>query len=177
MIAKTTTAETAHLLGISRRTLDDLGAAGIIPKESRNCYDLAASIRAYIRHREEAASVTSDGGDDDRFLAARAVLYEQRARAAKVDGDLRSGQSHDAEAISFFMGQAVASSRAKLLSIPNACAAAVADISDPEACRAILDEACREAAIALSEYDPAAVVRRYRSTSGQPVAIHPAEDL
>ena len=75
------------------------------------------------------------------------------------------------------MGQAVASSRAKLLSIPNACAAAVADISDPEACRAILDEACREAAIALSEYDPAAVVRRYRSTSGQPVAIHPAEDL
>ena len=166
MIAKTTTAETAHLLGISRRTLDDLGAAGIIPKESRNCYD-----------REEAASVTSDGGDDDRFLAARADLYEQRARAAKVDGDLRSGQSHDAEAISFFMGQAVASSRAKLLSIPNACAAAVADISDPEACRAILDEACREAAIALSEYDPAAVVRRYRSTSGQPVAIHPAEDL
>ena len=167
------TTELADILTISRRRLDELSAAGIIPKESRNSYDLKNSIQAFIRHREEEirAELPSGVGDsDERFRAARADLYEQRSREARRRAGLIEGSSFDGAAIVHVVGAMLAASRARLLSIPNSTAASVAEISDPESCRRILSEAVREALSDLAEAVPsAAIVARYRDTSGHQV--------
>jgi len=56
----------------------------------------------------------------------------------------------------------IANFRAKVLSIPNGCAGIVAQLADSEACREVLEDACRDACAELSEYDPAPVVGHAR---------------
>lgn len=156
-----TAVQFAAIVGFGNtRRVRELVAEGIIERSGKNSYPIEG-VAAYCDHLR-----TSDSSPDDvRFKKARASLYEEKARTQKRLSDLISGQCHDAESVVFFMGQAVAASRAKLLSIPNSCAAVVADISDPDACRRVLDDACREAAEALSNYDPGKVVENFRKSS------------
>lgn len=167
------TTELADILTISRRRLDELSAAGIIPKESRNSYDLKNSIQAFIRHREEEirAELPAGAGDaDERYKVARADLYEQRSREARRRADLIEGTSFDGAAIVHVLGAMLAASRARILSIPNSNAAALAETSDAETCRRILSDACLAALTDLAEAVPSAeIVARYRDTSGHQV--------
>lgn len=170
---KATTSQLAEMLGISRRRLDELSAAGIIPKESRNSYSINESVKAFISYREEEirAELPSETGDaDERFRGARADLYEQRAREQKRRADLIEGSSFDGAAIVHVIGAMLAASRARILSLPTTTAAAVAEVSDPESCRQILSDACRDALAEIASFDPAAIVTRYRETSGQQAA-------
>lgn len=173
MNATATTSELAEILTISRRRLDELSAAGIIPKESRNSYNIKESVGAFIRFREEEirAELPSGVGDsDERFRAARADLYEQRAREQKRRADLIEGTSFDGAAVVHVIGAMLAASRARILSIPNSNAAALAESSDPETCRRILSDACRDALAEIASFDPDAIVKRFRDQSGQHAA-------
>ena len=163
---KATTIQLAELLGISRRTLDELSWAGVIPKEARNCYDVKTAFGAFLKHREDSLASTDDNPVDDRYKEARADLYQQRARSAKIEGDLRAGTAHDAEAVTFVVGAMLHTARARLLSIPSKTAPALADLTTPEACRKVLDEAVRDAANEISKFNPADVVKRFRQNSG-----------
>ena len=176
----TTTSELAEILTISRRRLDELSAAGIIPKESRNSYNIKESVKAFISYREEeirAELPTSNGDADERFREARASLYQERCREQKRRSDLIEGSSHAAASIVAVMGGALSATRARILSLPNANAAALAETSDPEACRKLLHDACKEALTDLSEYDSAAVVQHYRQEAGTPMPTDHSEKL
>lgn len=165
-----TTSELADILSISRRRLDELSADGIIPKKERNTYILKESIHAFIRFREEeirSELPTGSGDADERFREARADLYEQRAREQKRRADLIEGTSFDGAAVVHVIGAMLAASRARILSLPNASAASVAEVSDPESCRQILSDACRDALAEIASFDPAAIVKRFRDQSGQ----------
>lgn len=172
------TLELSLLLGISVQHINRLSDAGKIPKKARNCFDLAESIKAFVSYREEEIRreyelkpKTSYDAEEEK---ARKLHFD--ADASQVKAELLMGQSHDAEAITYFMGRAIASTRARILSIPNATAAAVAETSDAEACRNILDAACREAAQELSDYDPVAVAGKTRRNLTQEEQETPADE-
>ena len=174
-----TTPQLADILAISRRRLDELSASGIIPKESRNSYNIKESVKAFIRFREEeirAELPTSSGDADERFREARADLYEQRAREQTRRSDLIVGLSHHADSISYVIGRALEATRARILAIPTTNAAAVAESSNPEECRKILHDACKEALSDLSNYNAAAVVQHYRDASGNQVTSENTEN-
>ena len=152
------------MLGITPRWVNELCEVGIIPKKSRNCFDCSESVKAFISYRETEIRKEYEGKHKTSYDAeeekARKLHFD--ADASQVKAELLMGQSHDAEAITYFMGRSIASTRARILSIPNATAAAVAEVSDAESCRNILDAACREAAQELAEYDPVMVAGKTR---------------
>lgn len=172
------TKELSEHLGITARWVNELSDAGIIPKKSRNCFESTEAIPAFISYRETEIRKEYDSRPKTTFDAeeekARKLHFD--ADASQVKAELLTGQSHDAEAITYFMGRAIASTRARILSIPNATAAAVAETSDAETCRNILDAACREAAQELSDYDPIAVEGKTRRNLTQEEPETPADD-
>ena len=158
-IVQISTVDLGRLIGITGRRVNQLVDEGVIPKIGKNQFDDAKAIQAYIAHREaeiraeyEKKSETRYNPDEEK---SRKLHFE--ANSAQIKYELLSGESHNAEAVAFYMGKAVAACRAKILSIPSAIAATLADLSTPEECRKVLDGVCRETAQALSDYDPAAV--------------------
>jgi phage terminase Nu1 subunit (DNA packaging protein) len=155
----------AKLLLLTERRVQQLTKEGVIPKAYRGRYELAPAVQGYIKYLNDR----SRGSEEDVANYERERARKTRAQADEAEERVRlmRGQSHNAEAVAFFMGKAIAGSRARILSIPNATAAAVAEVSDPESCRKILDAACREAAMELSDYDPASVVGKTRHDLSQ----------
>ena len=164
MSKQKSTGELAGNFGITVQHLNRLVDAGIIPKKGRNLFDADESIQAYIKHREEEVRKEYDNGARTLFdfEEEKATKMHYDAIRSKVKADIESGQSHEATAITELMGQSIAATRARILSIPNSTAATVADLSDAEACRKVLSEACREAAEQLADYDPSAIVGKAR---------------
>lgn len=160
----------ANTLGLSGEWVRQLAASGVLVKHARGKFDLLASIKGYLAYRDEK-DITDES--DTRWRKFRADLYEQRVRAVRVESDLRVGKAFDADAITYVMGAMLHASRARLLAIPSATAATVADLGTAEECRQVLDEACRGAAEEISSFNPESVISRYRETSKQeaPVTI------
>jgi hypothetical protein len=164
----------AKLLLLTERRVQQLTKEGVIPKAERGRYELAPAVQGYIRYLNER----SRGSDEDVANYERERARKTRAQADEAEERVRlmRGQSHDAEAVAFYMGKSIAATRARLLSIPNATAAAVSESSDPEECRRILSNACREAAQELSEYDPVAVVGKTRHDLSQQIKTEKEPD-
>lgn len=151
----------ARLLKLSPRRVQQLTKESVIPKASRGAYELAPAVHGYIGFLQELRPPETQDGEDN-YESQRTRLYRARADEAEERVRLMKGQSHDAEAAAFFMGKAVAATRARILALPNALASTLSDLSDPEKCREILDAACRECAEELSDYDPKEVSGKTR---------------
>ena len=77
-----------RLLGLSRQTLSELVALGVLRRAARGKYELEASIAAYCAHLRDAAA--GRGGDEAavaraRLGSAQADLTE--AKAARMRGE------------------------------------------------------------------------------------------
>jgi len=154
----------ARLVGLpDSRRVRELVEAGIITRRGKDTYPVAG-IAAYCEHLR-----TSEKSEDQRrYEKSRADLYSERAAKARTERLLLEGSSFDSQAILHCVGGMIAATRAKLLSIPNATAAAVAESSDPSACQRILADAIREVLTELSETVPTdAIINRFRDQSGQ----------
>jgi len=151
------------LLNLTARSIQLHAKTGVIVKGGRGRYLLWDSVRGYVRYLQERSKLSSGSEEgEDSYEGQRKRLTRLRADEVQMRVNLRGGQLHDGEDVVYVMGAFVESSRAKLLSVPNACAATLADISDPEECRKILDETCRAAATALADYDPVMVIGKTR---------------
>ncbi len=156
----------ARLVGFhDTRRVRELHEAGIIQRIGKDRYPVegVALYCENLRTNEKSEDVR-------RWEKSRADLTSEKAALARTERLLLEGVSFDAKAITSVIGSMLASTRARLLSIPNSTASSVAEISDPESCRRILSEAVREALSDLAEAVPsAAIVARYRDTSGHQV--------
>lgn len=73
------TAKLASILGISDRRVQHLVSEGILRKEKRGTYQLAASVQAYIAYKVESSRSGSSGTkveEETRLLKARADREE-----------------------------------------------------------------------------------------------------
>ena len=157
----------ARLVGLNdTRRVRELHEAGIIQRSGKDRYPLegVALYCENLRTNEKSEDVR-------RWEKSRADLTSEKAALARTERLLLEGTSFDAKTITHVLGSQLASTRARLLSIPNSTAASVAEISDPESCRKILSDAIREALSDLAEAFPsAAIVARYRQDHDQHVA-------
>jgi len=157
----------AGIVGLSEaRRVRELHEAGVIPRTGKDTYPVSG-IALYC----ENLRTNEKSEDVRRWEKSRADLTSEKAALARTDRLLLEGTSFDARARTHVLGSQLASTRARLLSIPNSCAASVAEISDPESCRRILSEAVREALSDLAEAVPsAAIVAKYRQDHDRHVA-------
>ena len=157
----------ARLVGLhDTRRVRELHEAGIIQRSGKDRYPLegVALYCENLRTNEKSEDVR-------RWEKSRADLTSEKAALARTERLLLEGTSFDAKTITHVLGSQLASTRARLLSIPNSTAASVAEVADPESCRRILSEAVREALSDLAEAAPAdAIVARYRQDHDRHVA-------
>ena len=157
----------AALVGLhDTRRVRELVEAGIIERSGKDRYPVEG-VAAYC----ENLRTNEKSEDVRRWEKSRADLTSEKAALARTERLLLEGTSFDAKTITHVLGSQLASTRARLLSIPNSTAASVAEISDPESCRKILSDAIREALSDLAEAVPsAAIVAKYRHDHDQHVA-------
>jgi hypothetical protein len=156
----------ARLVGLpDSRRARELVEAGIITRTGKDSYPVAG-IALYCEHLR-----TSEKSEyQRRYEKNRADLYGERAREQKRRADLIDGTSFDAKAISAVIGAMLAASRTRILTIPSTTASAVAEVSDPESCRKILSDACRDALAEIASFNPDAIIQRFRDQTGQQAA-------
>jgi phage terminase Nu1 subunit (DNA packaging protein) len=87
----------ATVLGIDPRTVRDLGAQGILPRDGRTGkYRLVACVKAYVDHRLGKAVRADDEALD--YNAERARLTKHQADRARLRYDTESGRLVEADA-------------------------------------------------------------------------------
>jgi len=157
----------ARLVGLhDTRRVRELHEAGIIQRSGKDRYPVEG-VALYC----ENLRTNEKSEDQRRWERSRADLTSEKAALARTERLLLEGVSFDAKTITHVLGSQLASTRARLLSIPNSTAASVAEVSDPESCRKILSDAIREALSDLAEAVPsAAIVAKYRQDHDQHVA-------
>lgn len=91
-------AEIAAVLNLQRRRVQQLAAAGIIPRAERGRYNLAESIAGYVRYLQDQIERSAPSSLDQHRLS----LIEERYRKLKFENDQREAaliRREDAEIV------------------------------------------------------------------------------
>jgi phage terminase Nu1 subunit (DNA packaging protein) len=132
---KSTGSELAALLGITARRVSQLATQGIFKKVGKDAYMTAASIQAFIAHREVVLSKQYGQGD---FGKARVAVYQERALRMKLDREKVEGTLMlRSETIDSWSKIAVLI-RDNFMALPTRVAPQLVNIKTPMAAQAIL---------------------------------------
>lgn len=152
-----------ELFGLTDMRIQQLVKEGKVVKAERGKYLLWESVQGYVRYQQERAAGRYGGEGEvsaGSYEEHRARLYKARADAQEVLAARLKGTVHDAEAISAVMNDMVANARSKFLAVPDKIAPIMADLSDPNECKARLTDAVHECLAELADYPAAEVVAR-----------------
>jgi phage terminase Nu1 subunit (DNA packaging protein) len=133
----------AKLFDLTPRRVQQLSAAGVIPRAGHGKYELAPAVRGYVRYLRGADLGGAARADKERLLRARADLMEMEAR--RVAGELVAVQEVEKTWLAI-----VSLVRQRLLAIPSKCAVLVAG-TDAGAAYALLESEVYAALCELSE--------------------------
>ena len=111
----------AKLLVLTERQVQSLAAQGVLPKAERGRYELAPVVQAYIQYLRGRTPFTDRETNDIGPLKAR--LIKARARVAEAEADQLDGTLLQRSQVEATWGEMVSNMRARLLGIPNKCAA------------------------------------------------------
>lgn len=151
----------AKLFNLTEVRIQQLAKMGVIQKGERGRYDLWGSVRGYVRYLQDRAAGKSGGdGDEGSYEKHRTRLYAARADAQEILAARLKGTVHDAEVVAATMNEMIANARSKILAIPASTAPKVADLSDPNDCKAVLTDAVHECLAELADYPAAEIVAR-----------------
>jgi hypothetical protein len=163
----------AKLLMLTERRVQQLAAEGSIPKAQHGAYELAPTVRSYIRYlRDRSAGADVSGGDvsvyKTRMIKAKARIAE--AEADQVDGALL--RRTDVEAA---WSKMIGNMRARLLSIPTKTAPLVHSSPNIASVSFVLTTALYEALEEISRAPAYAVPRLGDADAGTFVGGESAE--
>lgn len=153
----------AELFGLTEMRIQQLVKEGKVVKAERGKYLLWESVKGYVGFQQERAAGRFGGDGDvapDSYEKHRARLYAARADAQEVLAARLKGQVHDSDAIASVINDMIARARSRFLAIPDRTAPILADIADPNECKARLTDAVHEALSELADYPAAEVVAR-----------------
>lgn len=162
------TKQLASILGISVQRVNELGRKGKIQRERDGGWNLvkvnAALHRNMDKHQalkslgQVAQSPVMDGGQlkepADTFADAQREHEWLKVQKAELELRMRKEELVEKAQVKEEIGKLLTNFKNKLLYIPDKLARKVAPISDDRECRALIDNAIREALVALSEYEP-----------------------
>lgn len=148
----------ARLLNLTPRRVQQLASEGVIPKEKRGQYPLAASVTGYctyIQEKLQDPNGASKGNlNEERTRKTRAEADIAEMEAAKMRGDLV-----DAVEMKQALDLVISEVRAKLLNnAPTRIAARAKSERKESSIKAVAKEEITAALLALSATDPADLV-------------------
>jgi len=98
------------------RTITKLVDKKILRRESRGTFDTVDAVAAYVAHREAVVAAEQGAGDYGR---ARAQLYLERARAARIKREELEGALVPVAKILAFNTAIVGLAKNRLLGVPS----------------------------------------------------------
>jgi phage terminase Nu1 subunit (DNA packaging protein) len=133
----------AKLFDLTPRRVQQLSAAGVIPRAGHGKYELAPAVRGYVRYLKGADLGGAARADKERLLRARADLMEMEARRA-------TGRLVDVDLVERTWTNIASIIRTRLLALPSKCAPILAGL-DPSAAYNLLEAEVHAALQELSE--------------------------
>jgi phage terminase Nu1 subunit (DNA packaging protein) len=150
---KVSTSGLATLLSVDERTVGKLVAKKILVREARGTFDVVDSIAAFIAHREAVVAAEHGVG---AYGKARAQLYLERARAARMKREELEGALLPAGDVLAFNVGIVSVARNRMLAIPSKLAAQLVGIRTAGAAEALVRAEIYEALEGLSKLNDVA---------------------
>ena len=148
-----------EILDCSVMMLSHYRKDGLIIQPERGKYDIAASIKTYIKSLKNKS-----GGDDIDFHTEKARLTKMQADKAEMEVLELSGDLVRVEDVIKEFQLQLMDMKGKLLSIPSKLATLVADIDNPAEAEDVINTYIRETLQELSEY---AGNRRHQAQSSE----------
>lgn len=143
--------EIAAKLGVNVSTFKDFVARGIVEERERGQYTYEECSKQYLDHlREIAAGRYSEDGLD--LSAERARLAKEQADAKEMENAIGRGELVRIDDIVKQFEDQLLKSKVKLLAVPTKVAAEVNAAKDVKECKAIIEEAVKEALSELVGY-------------------------
>jgi phage terminase Nu1 subunit (DNA packaging protein) len=145
--------ELADLLMLTEQRIRQLVQAGVIPRTGRGSYEMVPAVQGYIRYLKDrmvgpnSPAAGSIGDHKERLLKAK-------ADQAEYDAGESAGRLLDRVKITHLVTSMIVRVKTKLLGIPVKAAPLVAVESEPEPCRAIIENLIHECLADLRSTDP-----------------------
>ncbi len=143
----------AYLFRISERRIQQLAVDGIIKKEARGRYNLAASVRGYVQFLQDIKSGVQGQKESD-YGYARTQKMRADADKSIMEAAQLAGNLIPADIVSYSWNHMVGAFRAKLLNLPKKAAPLVQHENGFRKCQSALQSAVHECLAELSEYRP-----------------------
>lgn len=133
-----TGAQLAAILGISRATVSNLAADGILVRADRGAFDLAGSVQAYVRHKVTAAKASGDDGAVQSLTAERARMARLKADQVEREARIAAGEYVAVADVEAGWLKVVGIVRSRLLAVPTKLAARIVGVRTPAEAEALL---------------------------------------
>lgn len=144
-------ADTARVLGITSRRLQQLTKDGIVVKENYGKYEMTKVVPAYLQFR--TSQLESENEEELNFKKEKTLLTRAQRKKAETELAVMKGDLHKAEDVERVMNTMLSAFRNRCLTIPSRASPVLVNKNLNEiklALRAEINEALQE----LSDYDP-----------------------
>lgn len=143
------------LIGVGDRRIRQLAEEGVILRISKGRYDLAQSVKNFIKYLRVQEGLTETPRNEQEQMEHEKMLHERAKREiAELKLAAMRGEMHRAEDIEKVMTDQYSAFRSKLLNIPSKVAAPVAIITEKSQAKALVEAEILEALEELAEYNP-----------------------
>jgi phage terminase Nu1 subunit (DNA packaging protein) len=142
-------AKAAEHLGVSTTVISELTSRGVLTRDAKRGYNLDQARLEYLRDlREKAAGRSSELNLQEE----RARLAKEQADAKEMENAIGRGELVKIDDIVKQFEDQLLKSKVKLLAVPTKVAAEVNAAKDVKECKAIIEEAVKEALSELVGY-------------------------
>lgn len=122
--------EIATLLSLTERRVQQLAAAGIIPKSAHGQYEIHAVVKGYIGFLKYGGATDDGDGEAIDFRRERARKMRADANRAELDYAVARNQVATVEEFEIAMTTAYSKVRGALRMIPPRCASKIGALKD-----------------------------------------------
>ncbi|WP_342270482.1 hypothetical protein [Rickettsia endosymbiont of Orchestes rusci] len=149
---KYTVAELAELFNLTERRIYQLTEEKIIPKASRNKYELKQALQAYVKYLQDLAS-SRNSTSEQKALKTR--LLAAQTEKAELELEVLKGKYMEVSEVEFEWGNLVLAFRSKMLVLPTKLVRSLAEAGGNFAeIERILETEIHDALLELSKYEP-----------------------
>lgn len=141
-----TTADIANLCGVTERNINQLAAAGVLPRAGRNQFDPVPTLAAYIAWLHD-----KDG--DPGYLAEKTRLTKAQADKAEIEAAKAAREVCSMDMVERNLSNLFAEIRANLRNIPDRVVTGIVGQTDERKIKAILLREIDETLVSLAEAD------------------------
>ena len=155
------TSDLAALFGIDKRTIAKLAEKQVLQREGRGTFDMGASVRAYVAHREAVVAAEHGTGT---YAEARTEWMQEKAAAARIDRVEKQGKLVNVDIVRDQMVSLIGIVRTYFLGCPVKLAPRLVGLKTTVEFQQVLDREVRQILTEISDVAVRSRIRRAART-------------